>query len=335
MSDVDPYRYLLSEQDSERIFQQHIVPDELRVGVRQDRPVVVFVAGQPGSGKTKTTEAVKQHLDRRGGAVIVNSDFYKPYHPEYDRLLATDDRTAAPYTSLDGRRWMAAAEQFLIANRIDTIIETTMRDPGDFLEPARAFRDAGYRVEAAILAVPEPLSRLGILHRYHDQVQQLGHGRLTARSNHDASYTGVIQAARAIDQERLVDVATVYRRGNVQLGINYLTGPGQWRWPDVSIAQLVDAERHRPWSTDEVKAFVGTVGQLAGEMGPQWHPELRDISAQAVALNGQQNPAALAALAFRTSTRTAVNETTQTDTALQPGTTTLRPDQQPGRGPTR
>ncbi|GAA4263922.1 hypothetical protein GCM10022255_112850 [Dactylosporangium darangshiense] len=60
---------------------------------------------------------------------------------------------------------MAAAERHLIEHRVDTIIETTMRDPGDFVEPARMFRDAGYRVEAVIMAVPEPLSRLGIVDR--------------------------------------------------------------------------------------------------------------------------------------------------------------------------
>lgn len=122
--------------------------------------------------------------------MIVNPDFYKPFHPEYHRLLDEDDRTAAPYTSMDGRRWMAVAEAYLIEHSIDAIIETTMRDPGDFAEPAAMFRAAGYRVEAAIMAVPEPLSRLGIVHRYHKQVQETGRGRLTARSNHDASYEG-------------------------------------------------------------------------------------------------------------------------------------------------
>ncbi|GIE90760.1 zeta toxin family protein [Actinoplanes regularis] len=108
------------------------------------------------------TESVKRRLDRRGGAVIVNSDFCKPFHPEYSRLLAEDDRNAALCTSLDGRRWMAIAEQYLIEARSDVIIETTMRDPSDFVEPAKMFRAAGYHVEAAIMAVPESLNRLGI-----------------------------------------------------------------------------------------------------------------------------------------------------------------------------
>jgi len=71
------------------------------------------------------------------------------------------------------------------------LIETTMRDPGDFAEPARMFRDAGYRVETAILAVPESLSRLGI-QRYEEQRRGKGHGRLTLQST--ASFTSAIDA---------------------------------------------------------------------------------------------------------------------------------------------
>lgn len=309
MTDIDPRRYLLPEAEARRIFREEIVPDELARGVPQQQPVVVFIAAQPGAGKTRTTATVKQQLDQRGAAIVVNSDFYKPYHPQYSRLLAADDRTAAPYTSMDGRRWMALAEQYLIDHRVDAIIETTMRDPGDFAEPAAMFRAAGYRVEAAIMAVPEPLSRLGIVHRYHDQVQQLGHGRLTARSNHDASYRGVMAGAEAIDRGRIVDVATVYRRGNIQLAVNYLDSDGQWHWPNRSIAQTLDAERRRAWTPDEIQAFAATIRRLAAEMGPEWHDELRDITSLAIPLATNTTDTArtaAAALGFPQSTRDAL-----------------------------
>ncbi|GAA2710214.1 zeta toxin family protein [Micromonospora olivasterospora] len=174
------------------------------------------------------------------------------------------------------------------------------------------FRAAGYRVEAAIMAVPEPLSRLGIIHRYHDQVQKLGYGRLTARDNHDASYQGVRRAAETIDRDRIVDVATVYRRGNQQLHTNHLDGASAWRWP-AGTAAAIDAERQRPWTPEETKAFAATVKQLFDEMGPEWHEELRDIVRLAAPLADRQTPLpeiaeispaiTAAAKAFPTSTR--------------------------------
>ena len=294
MSDIDPTKYLLSEIESKRVFHSKIVESELLRAPSQANPVVVFVAGQPGAGKTRTTEEVKAQLDQRGGAAVVNSDFYKPFHPEYSRLLVEDDRNAAPYTSMDGRRWMAMAEEYLIGARADVIIETTMRDPGDFAEPAAMFRAAGYRVEAAVMAVPEAMSRLGIVHRYHDQVQQLGHGRLTAQSNHDASYYGVITAARAIDQDRIVDVATVYRRGNHQLTTNHLTEDGSWRWPDRSIARTIDIERNRQWTVEETQGFTATLAKLGREMGPAWHAELSTIGKLALPFASRDNTSATA-----------------------------------------
>ncbi|WP_432973768.1 zeta toxin family protein [Dactylosporangium sp. CA-233914] len=286
---IDPRRYLLSDEQSQRIFNTRIVPNELARGVPQDDPIVVFVAGQPGAGKTRTTQAVQDRLDERGGAVVVNSDFYKPYHPQYGRLLAEDDRNAAPYTSMDGRRWMAAAERHLIEHRVDTIIETTMRDPGDFVEPAQMFRDAGYRVEAVIMAVPEPLSRLGIVDRYHTQVAEQGHGRLTARENHDASYRGVLEAARAIDEDRIVDAVDVYRRGGDRLYGNDLTPDGEWREAPAAAA-AIESERARPWTPAETQRFAGDVERVAAGAGPQWRPELAGITSLAEPLASPDVP---------------------------------------------
>lgn len=81
MSDIDLNRYLLTEAWSREIFRDEIVPDQLSHGVPQEHPVVVFVCAQPGAGKTKTTEKIKESLDRRGGSIVVDADVYKAYHP--------------------------------------------------------------------------------------------------------------------------------------------------------------------------------------------------------------------------------------------------------------
>jgi UDP-N-acetylglucosamine kinase len=62
LSEIDPRRYLLSEAAARRIFEEEILPEELAAGTPQAAPCGVFVAGQPGAGKTTTTEAV---IDRR------------------------------------------------------------------------------------------------------------------------------------------------------------------------------------------------------------------------------------------------------------------------------
>lgn len=212
--DLDLELHRLDPEEHDRIFRDEIVPQELAGLTRQQSPVAVFVGGQPGAGKTKTTESVLDALTHRGTPAHVCGDFYKPFHPRYASLLAEDDSTAGAYTRLDARGWHARAEEYARAQHADVVIETAMTGPDGFADPARRFRDNGYTIEVAILAVPAAQSRLGILHRYDEQLQAHGHGRLVTPENHDNCYRGMLQTADAIDRDRAADVVTVYRRGN-------------------------------------------------------------------------------------------------------------------------
>jgi hypothetical protein len=271
---LDPRKYFLPAEVSERIFQQEIAPQELAHGRRQAEPIVVFVAGQPGAGKTRTAVAVQETLRDRH-PVSINGDIFKPYHPDYARLVAEDDQTASGYTSLDARRWLARAEQYLIDHRFDAIIDTTMRDRDDFDVPAAHFRQAGYRVQVAILAVPQAQSRQGILTRYNEQVRDSGYGRLTLTSTHDLAYRSIPEAAARIDDEHLVDAVAVYRRGNHLLYDNELIS-GAWReTPDT--AGAIRQERQRQWTYQEATGFLTDLDHLRAELGPGWQVELQAV----------------------------------------------------------
>jgi UDP-N-acetylglucosamine kinase len=265
VSGIDPQRYVLDEARSLRIFREEIVPEELAGPSPVTHPVVVFVAGQPGAGKTMTTAAAVGQFADAGGAAAVNSDFYKPYHPRYAELLVSDDVSAAPYMSVDGRRWMGMAQAYAIEHRVNVAIETTMRDQGDFLDPVGVFGDAGFRVEAAVMAVPAALSRLGIVARYAEQVAASGSGRLTEVANHDASYAGVLGAASAMDNGSCrVDQVSVWRRGNRLLFAQERPGQGGGgRQRSPGVVSAITAERNRLWDHRQAARFLTEVGVVA------------------------------------------------------------------------
>ncbi len=54
-----------------------------------------------------------------------------------------------------------------VAQRLDVLVESACRHPDDFCRLAEIFRAGGYKIRVAIMAVPEALSRLGILVRYY------------------------------------------------------------------------------------------------------------------------------------------------------------------------
>jgi predicted ABC-type ATPase len=275
MSGTDAGQYVLSVQESEAIFWSAIVPTELVHGTRQEHPVVVYIAGQQGSGKTRTAADVMKALSSRGQAKIVNSDYYKPYHPAYRHLMATADQAMAGYLGPDGQRWTRMAERYLRENQIDVVIETTMQNPVHFRESVQQYTKHGYRAEVVFLAVPEARSRQGIVHRYAEQVADSGRGRLTVPEKHERSYRSILRTADMIDAEQLAASVAVIRPGNVLLYGNH-TDSHQWVAEPQTRAAII-SERLRPWTADEFRDFQRVQRHLYSWLGPEWHAELQAI----------------------------------------------------------
>jgi hypothetical protein len=280
---IDPeevQRHKLPDTDNQRIFAERIVPDLLEGRTAQPTPSVVFLVGQPGAGKSKVTEMIADVLNRRGGFIDVDSDLYKPYHPEYDDLMAQDDTLMAAYTRADGRTWMAQAEGYVRENRLNAVIQETSQNAEAVEGKMTAYRQAGFRVEALVMGVPEAMSNQGIVNRYCEQVRDRGQGRLTVQSNADESYAGILDLADRIDRGKLADQVSVFRRGEGKPRYNNaLDATGQWQTPP-ALRQAIETERTRPWTEAETSSFVNTQERLRVEtthMGPEWPPRLTRI----------------------------------------------------------
>ncbi|MEV2255955.1 zeta toxin family protein [Streptomyces sp. NPDC050147] len=235
-----------------------ILPTWTRNAVPQDKPVVVFVAGQPGAGKTRLANVLQLVLNRRGGAVTVGRDFYKSAHQHYGELLEENVRTAGIKVRADTSRWQSAVEEHVRAHRYDTVVESALADADEFRQAATAYRAAGYRIEVVALAVPEALSQLGILERYLGEAEQ-GSGRYVAWGNHDHCAAQLPQVLAAVEHEQLCDRLLVVRRGLEVVYENELTHRRWLREPAARQALL--AERARPWDAQETARFRSDVAQ--------------------------------------------------------------------------
>ncbi|WP_165956725.1 zeta toxin family protein [Kribbella antibiotica] len=283
MPEVDLERYRLPSALHQQIFQAEIVPERLEPVAPQAHPVVVFIGGQPGAGKTATTEMINHTMGLRGPVAHVCGDFYKPYHPDYSRLMDKDERTAGAFTRLDTRLWHRAAEDWARARGCHTVVETALADPKEFRQASAAFRAAGFRIEVAAMAVPEAMSRLGIVARYLEQAAVHGRGRFVAKSNHDACYRGVPETMAAIEAAQLADNVLVFRRGAVVVAAANRDADGAWTGVR-RFADAVTVERSRRWGTTGSLRFCTSLNRIAQQGGPAWHPELRDIARLAAPL---------------------------------------------------
>ena len=259
--ELDPNKYRLSEEEHQNIFETKIIPKLFLYKESTDKPVAVIFGGQPGAGKSAAVEDAIHELYDRGGAVDIIGDDLRGDHPQYDALLAQDDKTAAFYTDRDTGQWVEKAIAYAKEQKINIVIEGTMRDGNKVAETMESLRAAGYEIDARVLAVNEMLSRQGILHRYERQKADRGEARMTTPQSHQAAYDGIPLTLERIEREKLADRVTLYRRGAQAIYSNRLQG-GEWlNEPQARVA--LEAERSRPMTLAELKAYARTFDDLA------------------------------------------------------------------------
>ena len=244
--------HLLPPEESARRFREQIVPQRLAHGIPQDRPVLVIVAGQPGAGKSVVEDRIRADLG--GGTVTIDADDMRTHHPDYVPLALRNDRLAAPATHPDAARWVEMAKDHCISQRYNVVLSTTLRTPEGAQATIAKFRQAGYRVEVAALAVHEGASRLGVLRRYQRGREDAGFGRYVPAAFQRDAYPGLLAALDRIDTDRLADAVRVYRRDGRRLYANQLDERGQWAHPPGARA-AVETGRALPWTREEIAAF--------------------------------------------------------------------------------
>jgi len=274
---LNPEQYQLSEDEHQAIFEKEIKPDLFADTKSSDRPVAVILGGQPGAGKSASVDNAMIELQSKGGAVKIEGDALRDYHPAYSDLMLEDDKIAAFYTDRDAGRWVEKAIAYAKVQRVNLVIEGTMRNPDVVASTMKSLREAGYEIDARALAVHWQLSEQGIIQRYEHQKADRGVGRMTTPEAHKAAYDGMLNTLERIEREKLADRVTIYRRGNEAIYTNTLEN-GRWeREPQARTA--VETERERPMTLLERKEYASGFDKIANMLSrPERQASTKEVS---------------------------------------------------------
>lgn len=259
--DLDADGYRLSKTQHQAIFDRRIKPQLFADAKTSERPVAVIFGGQPGAGKSAAVDDAVRELASRGGAAQIIGDDLRGYHPAYSRLMGQDDKTAAFYTDRDTGRWVEMAIEYAQRNRVNIVIEGTMRDADRVADTMRSLRSAEYVIHARALAVNERLSWQGVLQRYENQKADRGSGRMTAPHSHQDAYNGMPGTVERIEHEKLADRLTLYVRGGDAIYDNQLRN-GEWQQPP-GARQALEDERRRRMSLVERRDYAEAFDTIA------------------------------------------------------------------------
>jgi hypothetical protein len=273
--------YGLPPAQLEEIFQQIILPDYLlRSGpVPQAHPEVVLLGGQPGAGKSTVAAQLQNEFAGRGGLVWVTWDDFRPFHPDYERLLAEQPAAMPDVTRPAARWWQDRAAAYLRTGHYNTLLEGGFRDPGNVLAAAESFDAAGYQVHVSALAVPAVLSRLGIIERYAGQVQAVGTGRWTTAASHDADYLGTVDVLRLAHTSPAVSRISLWTRNGL-VHDDQRAAAGHWP-TGLAAADVLTRLRNLPLSQPDRAALTGRLTSTMGYLDQAGlaHPGLREMAA--------------------------------------------------------
>lgn len=249
----DRLRYALPDEQHERIFQQDVLASRLPASTPVASPVAVILGGQPGAGKTALLAAARLELQAGGSTVTINGDTLRSFHPQYRALQEAVPLDAARYTDHDSGRWVekliAAAQE----RRINLVIESTMRLLEVFVRTAGHLHEAGYQVEARVLAISKRLSWQGVHQRYEAILSAGDAGRFSAQRTHDAGASGMLETLRQIERTKSADRVLVADRAGMVLYDNELVN-GDWRDPPTGV-DVVLSERLRSRNPAELQTI--------------------------------------------------------------------------------
>jgi hypothetical protein len=270
----------LPAEEFAAIFADGIEAPALSWTTAAEVPRALFLGGQPGCGKS-TIAPSSAALFGSETFVHVDVDRLREMHPAYLPIVmdATTERLAPSAVQRDCSTWADMLRDIAMAGRRNMLVEGTMRSHGQVRESVLAMREAGYAVEARIMAVHAKSSEVSLLQRFEHEKQILGYGREIPLDYHDLAAAGIVETVRVIEEEKLFDRLVIFNRSGTAIYENTLVDCEWERLPDG--ARVMEAFRVASYDVTEQNSIVALWEDVVDMMKIRGAPDA-EVAAVAV-----------------------------------------------------
>ncbi|MGW5875344.1 zeta toxin family protein [Nocardiopsis terrae] len=222
---------------------------ERLTGAPRERPRLLLLGGQPGSGKSTLQRLLLPVLPE--GTVSYDGDDLLRLSPDYEWAMSADDRLASTAVSGQVGGLHGYAMGHVRRGRFDVVCSHPLGRADWAASWVLGFREAGYRVEVAFVATHTSNSRFSIFDRYERATRDQGFGRWLPEIHHDRFYLGVPNTVEFLETHHLADSVYVLSREGEVLYANHRRG-GEWRTePFGRIALEAERGRRELWHAED------------------------------------------------------------------------------------
>ncbi|GHV06173.1 hypothetical protein AGMMS50229_10500 [Campylobacterota bacterium] len=133
----------------------------------QDKPIAVFVAAQPGAGKSAAARLAKNELLLCGGYIHVDADVMR------DLIPLNGTKPSSDITQKDAGLLANTVRALAVNAKRNFVEEGTFRKPEALQARINQLQALGYRIELLAVATSREESQLGVFQRYEKECNDL------------------------------------------------------------------------------------------------------------------------------------------------------------------
>lgn len=222
---------------------QEVWQDEILDGDTCATPVKnpkgFVLGGQPGAGKSSLIQKVERGLE--GNVIVINSDDYRKYHPDYAKFQAQDIKDSAPKTQEFAGKMTGAILQKAIKEKYNVVIEGTFRTAQTPIQTLKQFKENGYQTQVMIQTCSKELSWESCLERYNKMLEvNPKEARYTPKEHHDLVCENLAENIEKVCQSGFIDKVEIYARDRERIQCIFKDNPMTFK-SDIVKNVLVDS----------------------------------------------------------------------------------------------
>ena len=163
-------------------------------GAAKQQNCVIFLGGQPGSGKS--------HIIGENDCVDyvkINGDDYRKYHPNFDEITSYDIENMPTRTQEFVNKCIERLIKDLSDEGYNLVIEGTLRNPQVTIDTCQTLKNKGYRTDLIIVAVDAVTSWESTINRA-ELLKELGQTpRLVPIDKYNYIVNNIVNSVETID----------------------------------------------------------------------------------------------------------------------------------------
>lgn len=226
---------------------------------KDSSPKAFVLGGQPGAGKTGLQKIMEAKCN--GNLIVLNGDEFRELHPDYIALQEKYGKDSVEYTGKFSGQMTEMLMSRLKAEKYNILVEGTLRTAEVPLATCKGFKDNGYNVTLALVAVKPQISYLSTILRYEKQLAAGKLPRATAKDKHDYIVDQIPSNLREIYSSKQFDNIVIYNREGVCL---YDISKNPATTPDKIMEEVFKGK----WSQSELDQFI-TIGNTTQQLMEQ------------------------------------------------------------------